>query len=32
MVDLKDVRSSKRTAEGERLFHCTIAKGKNEYL
>ena len=32
MADLKDVRSSNRTAEGGRMFHCTIAKGKNEYL
>ena len=28
MTDMKDVRSSNRTAEGGRLFHCTIAKGK----
>ena len=28
MADLKEVRSSNRTAEGGRLFHCTIAKGK----
>ena len=28
MADLKDVRSSNRTAEGGRLFHRTIAKGK----
>ena len=32
MADLKEVRSSNRTAEGGRLFHCTIAKGKNEYF
>ena len=31
MADLNVVRSSERTAEVERLFHCTIAKGKNEY-
>ena len=28
MADLKDVRSSNRTAEGGSLFNCTIAKGK----
>ena len=32
MADVKDVRSSNRTAEGGRLFHYMIAKGKNEYL
>ena len=32
MADLNVVRSSERTAEVARLFHCTIAKGKNEYL
>ena len=32
MADLKEVRSSDRTAEGGRFFHCTISKGKNEYL
>ena len=30
MIDLKMVRSSERTAEEGKLFHCTIAKGKNE--
>ena len=28
MADLREVRSTNRTAEGERLFHCTIGKGK----
>ena len=28
MADLKEVRSSDRTAEGGRLFHHTIAKGE----
>ena len=28
MADLKEVRSSNRTAERGRLFHCTVAKGK----
>ena len=28
MADLKEVRSSNRTAEGGRLFHCTIATEK----
>ena len=28
MADLNVVRSSERTAEVGRLFHCTIAKGK----
>ena len=28
MTDLKDVRSSDKTAEGWRLFHCMITKGK----
>ena len=28
MADLKEVRSSNRTDEGGRLFHCTIVKGK----
>ena len=32
MADLKEVRSSNRTAEDGRLFHCMIAKGKKEYL
>ena len=32
MADLKEVRSSDKTAVGGRLFHCTIAKGENEYL
>ena len=32
MADLNVVRSSDRTAEFGRLFHCTIAKGKNEYF
>ena len=30
MADLNAVRSSERTAEVGRLFHCTIAKGQNE--
>ena len=29
MIDLKVVRSSERTAEEGRLFHCTIAKGSS---
>ena len=32
MADLNVARSSDRTAEVVRLFHCTIAKGKNEHL
>ena len=32
MADLNVVRSSDRTAEDGKLFHCTIAKRKNEYL
>ena len=28
MADLKEARSSNMTAEGGRLFHCTIAKGE----
>ena len=32
MADLKEVRSSDMKAEGGRLFHCTIAMRKNEYL
>ena len=28
MADLNVVRSSERTAEVGRFFHCTIAKGK----
>ena len=32
MADLTVVRSSERTAEVGRLFYCTIAQGKNEYL
>ena len=32
MADLNVVRSSERTAEVRMLFHCTIAKGKNEHL
>ena len=28
MADLREVRSSDRTAEEGRLFYCTIAKGK----
>ena len=32
MAGLKEVRSSNRTAEGGRLFHCMIAKGKKRIL
>ena len=32
MVDLKVVRLSDRIVNDGRLFDCTMAKGKNEYL
>ena len=32
MAELKEVRSLDRTAGGGRMIHCTIGKGKNEYL
>ena len=32
MIDLYKLRSSDRTAWEGRLFHCTTAKGKKEYL
>ena len=32
MVDLIKLRSSDMTAWEGRLFHCTTAKGKKEYL
>ena len=34
MADLKEARtcSFDKASEEGKLFHCTIAKGKNEYL